>query len=203
MTSLELTWQKVVTGGFVLLGTCVAATYQLVTLSKQSEIAALKEQVATAALQVSTANLRSEIQDKRVTELERRLDVASKQTFGGAKKGAEAAQASSTGAPTLQIASPAKNAQVGDFADVRIQVNGAIPKDSNAILFVRDPTGQWWPWGASQGDTWYGIQIGVDADKGKQFEIRTVLTDQKFESGKPIRVAPQGIASASVQVTRR
>jgi hypothetical protein len=202
MSDSLLTWPKVLAGGFVVITACIGATYQLVNLSCQSQIAALKEQVATAALHVSTANLRSEIQDKRVVELERRIEqlvasgnsVSSKETI---------LPLDSSAIPSVRITSPANGAYIGAFVDVHANIAGLTGGAAKPVLFVRDPIGQWWPWGNPQGDTWYGVQIGLAIDKGKQFELRVVVTDQNFERGKPQHVAPQGLAISSVNVIRK
>lgn len=203
MPLLDLTWPKVLTAGFLLASACTAATYQMIVLAKQSELSALKEQVATANLQVATANLRTEIQDRRVAELERRLDAASISGKVPTQKPQSAAATASSGIPSIRVLSPSHGATVDAFVDIRIEVVGTVPRDHRAVLLVRDPTGQWWSWGPAQGDTWYGVQIGTGSDRGKQFELRVVLTGQTLEPGRPMRSAAQGIAVASVQVNRK
>ena len=204
MSTLELSWPRVLAGGFLIVTACIAATYQLVALARQSEVAALKEQVATAELKVATANLRAELQDRRVAELERLVQSSRAPAPTLAQSRPQPSAPQERGSIQLQIHSPSNQSAVGAFADVKVTLNeAATPRGHQVVLVVRDPIGQWWSWGTSASNTWSAIQIGVAADSGRSFEIRALLTDVRLPVGGPLRDLPHALAQASITVVKK
>ncbi len=104
---------------------------------------------------------------------------------------------------SIEVISPKDGESVTQFTDIHYLVNGQIPEDYNVILAVCDPIGQWWSWGEISGrNVYHRVQLGVDIDRGKPFEIRVIVTDEEFPINQPRRILPVAIASESVKVFR-
>jgi len=184
---IQISWPQFLAGLFALTASVAGATFALVTYAKEAEVAAYR--------------LRAEMQDRRLIEIEKRLnvDAASAPTPSSAAV-AQAPDGTSSDI-SVQILSPTRT--VPQFADVKFSLTGRLPAGYKPMLVVRDPIGQWWPWGTTESSTYNSIQFGVDVDRGKQFEIRIVITNEELPLNQPRRSLPKGLAFGASVVTRQ
>jgi hypothetical protein len=203
MAAPAFSWTTIISGIFALVCAVGGGAYKIGADARQSELAALKEQVATAGIQVINANTRCAMTERYATDLEKRLDVCTKTRPNSNPKKAATNGSIVAGPPTVRISSPSSEKPVGKNIDVTIELAGSIPHGLHPALLVRDPLGQWWSWGSAQSDRWYEVKIGDATDSGKSFEIRVLLTDQKLTLGKLDAPPPPSVASDSIEVVRQ
>ncbi len=186
----NVTWKQVLhyVGLLMPLVTAVAVgTFALVKYANDSQISAYR--------------LVLERQDRRIQELSERLTEMQVRTYPLAPFNAPKDHSPEADALSVQILSPTKVVQ--QFADVNFALKGALPTGFRPLLVVRDPFGSWWSWGTTTSLAYYSVQFGVDADRGKQFELRIIVTDEDFPRGQPRSTLPKAIVSSSVVVTRQ
>ncbi len=183
---MNVSWTQLLSGIFALTTAVAGATFTIAKYAQESEIA--------------TYRLRIEMQDRRIVELEGRLNEKQIQEPIMPPPGTDQDQKQKIGVVSVQILSPLKT--VPQFADVRFALKGELPGGFKPLLAVRDPLGNWWSWGTSDSSTYYSVQFGTDVDRGKQFEIRVIVSDEDFPPNQPRRSLPKSLASSAVMVTR-
>jgi hypothetical protein len=170
-----------------LLSAVAAAAFTIAKYAKEAEIASYR--------------LTVERQDRRIGELQERLKEKNAQTRIVPLPQIVQKHTPDIGTPSVRILSP--NNTVSQFADVKYELTGTLPLGFKSILVVRDPLGNWWSWGTTDSSTYYSVQFGVDIDRGKQFELRIIVSDDDFPLNQPRRTLPQSIASSAVVLTRQ
>lgn len=184
---MNISWTQLLASIFALTAAVAGATFTITKYAREAEIAAYR--------------LKIEMQDRRIVELEGRLNEKHAQTPHVATPRIDQAQGSEPGVVSAHILSPLKTVQ--QFADVRFTLAGELPDGFKPVLVVRDPLGNWWSWGTTDSSTYYSVQFGTDIDRGKQFEIRVIVSDEDFPPNQPRRSLPKSIASSAVVVTRQ
>ena len=188
---MNISWQQLLAGAFALVLAVAGATFAIVKLATDNYV---------SVLQLQTVQL-----DSRVRQLQERLDVVLSTHEGSAGVSAPVPeQAPSDRRPiSISFKQPMDAAQVADFIDVEYSVVGDLPGGSHPVLFVKDPLGQYWSWGTSRTGRHIGVQIGVATDKGRQFEVLVLVTNQDVAFGQVSRALPESVVEASITVTRR
>ncbi len=186
-SKMNVSWPQLLAGIFALTAAVAGATFTISKYAKEAEIAAYR--------------LRIEMQDRRILELERRLNEKQIQTPITPTPGIGQPHKPKTRVVSVHILSPLKT--VPQFADVRFALTGELPTGFKPLLAVRDPLGNWWSWGTTDSSTYYSVQFGTDVDRGKQFEIRVIVSDEDFPPNQPRRSLPKSVATSAVVVTRQ
>ncbi len=186
---LKISWTQFLSGLFFLIVTISGGAFTVCKFSKHGEVAEYK--------------LRIESLERRVQELEKRLELclraSDRQTINENAK----LRSSAINATYVKIIEPNSGNLAEKYIIVRFSVQGDLPAGVKPLLVVRDPIGQWWSWGTSNSGLFQNVQLGVDRDSGESFEIRVLLTDENFERDKPQPNLPRAIASDSVIVIRK
>lgn len=184
---MNISWVKLLAGALAVATTVAGATFTLTKFAKEAEIAACR--------------LALEMQDRRIAELQQRLNERNAQKPQIPLPNSGRLHDQKPEPISVRILSPLK--AVPQFGDVTFALTGNLPVGFKPQLVVCDPFGKWWSWGTTDSSTFYSIQFGADLDRGKQFEIRIIVTDEYFPPNQPRRSLPTAIASDSVVVTRQ
>ena len=186
---LNISWTQFLSGVFVLIVTVAGGSFTLCKFAKDGEVAEYK--------------LRIQSLERRVQELEKRLELCLKASDRQTGKGQTKIANHDVNATFVKILEPISGSLVEKFIPVRFSVQGKVPNGVKPLLVVRDPIGQWWSWGTSDSGEFPKVEIGVDRDPGESFEIRILLTDEDFTRNQPHTNLPRSIASDSVIVIRK
>ncbi len=192
-----LTLPRLIAGAFLLVTTVSGATFAVTKLATDSHI---------CAVQLQNAML-----DNRVRELEAelgQLQATQEPEDGKAQPYTQETSVEPTPSPgagevAVTFESPTAGSAVPQFVDVKYSVKGKVPVGCRAILFVRDPLGQYWSWGSASGGYHPRVQLGVATDGGRPFELGVLVTRTDVQLGKPLTALPSGNAYGSIVVKRR
>ena len=190
MTNISWNWKMILSCAALLLTFIAAVAGGAFTIAKYAKDA-----------ETSAYRLAIEMQDRRIQELQERLKEKEARTSSIPSPNMAKERSPEAGALSVQILSPTTT--VPQFADVKFALKGTLPPGFKPLLIVRDPLGIWWSWGTTGSSTYYSVQFGVESDRGSQFELRIVVTDEDFPLNQPRRTLPRAIASSAVVVTRQ
>jgi hypothetical protein len=186
----NISWKTVLSCASLLLAFVSAVAGGAFTIAKYAK-----------DTETSAYRLAIEMQDRRIQELQERLKEKEGRTSSISSPNVGKEHPPETGVLSVQILRPLTT--VPQFADVRFALRGTLPPGFKPLLVVRDPLGSWWSWGTTGSSTYYSVQFGVDADRGRQFELRIIVTDEDFPLNQPRRTLPRAIASSTAVVTRQ
>lgn len=107
------------------------------------------------------------------------------------------------GQVNISISQPQSGIRVPQLGNtIRVSLNGGVPAGRHLVVFIQDPTGQWWPYTnlsrIAGTNNWQvtSVQYGSTDDSNQQFNIQAIIIDQSaISNGLPIRGKTQYISN--------
>ncbi len=165
----------------------VAAIWAVATRTIDSE---------TRTLEVKLVSLKNKIDDleNKTVALEPNITILPPETnsYEGAYENEH----------SVVFLTPKDGETVKGYIDVSYSVEGDIPSGYHVILVVQDPIGQYWSWGKVTAELPKRIQVGVEKDEGKGFNILLLVTNLTFPISQPRYDLPNHISVSRIHVVR-
>lgn len=184
---------ETIAAGFAILAAVVGATWTVAVRTDEAEKRALRREVD---------QLKAEIARRDSPGIERLGPPVPAKAPGVISAPEEADRGAQHGF-RLAILTPNEGDEVDAFTTVTYQLTGALPNGVSIILFLQDPTGQYWSWGKLNPRQERRVQIGISRDSGLTFQIGLLATDQPFPQDDPRDELPRHIAYEYITVRRR